>query len=348
MLKKLLKPPLLWGVIALVVLMGALFLNSLSFQSAENEERLYPSSNNLFVDRRLKIRPEGPDLTLIQENSLAGVSCTQIFSPKVLGALIGEDIPEEVKEIIEYVVQSEDNLSSIAANFHISLNTLLWSNNLSQKSIIRPGQKLVILPISGLLHHVKKGDTLSEIAKTYQGKVSEIIAFNELSEEGDIYVGDILIIPDGVQPPPSYFASNQYSAYSQIPVASSYFIYPISSPYRITQGLHWYNAIDFANEGNSCAAPVFAAAGGEVLKIRYGYNRGAGNYIRIIHPNGLITHYGHLQNILVKPGERVLQGDRIGLIGYSGHTIPSGPAGCHLHFGLYSVQGAPPLNPFAK
>ena len=344
MFKKIFRIPLFWIIIVLIVLGGAWALNKPSPQSCQEKQKLCMSTDNLFVEKQAEAIAESPELTFIQKNSLAGVSCSQIFSSQVLGSLAGGEVSEGGGEIFEYIVQSGDTLSSIATEFEISLNTILWVNDLTKSSVINPGQKLIILPTTGVIHHVKEGDTLSGIAETYKGKVAEIIAFNDLTEEGDIYIGDILIIPDGVQPPPSYPSPS----YVQIPVASTYFIVPVSTPYRITQGLHWYNAIDFANEGGSCGKPVFAAAGGTVQKVRYGYNGGAGNYVRIIHPNGLITHYGHLQKALVVEGQKVSQGEMIGLIGYSGKTIPAGPSGCHLHFAVYSSQGEPPTNPFAR
>lgn len=336
-------------IITISLFTGIRFLNSPSFSVCEKEEKTCNSNNSLFLDRKTKIDPEYPQLSFIQKNSLAGIVSSQIFSSdemKVLGSLVGEEMAEEKKQITEYVVQDGDTLISIAVNFDISLNTLLWANDLSKNSIIKPGQKLIVLPVSGTIHHVKNGETLSGIAQNHKGKVSEIIAFNELSDNGDIFIGDILIIPNGVQPaPPRSLSSSQ----SQIPLASSYFIIPVSSPYQITQGLHWYNAIDFANivaGGNSCGKPVFASAGGTIQKVSYGYNQGAGNYIRIFHSNGLITHYGHLQKIFVTPGQNVSQGDLIGLIGNSGYTI--GSSGCHLHFAVYSSVGNPPRNPFSK
>jgi len=341
------KPLLILVLLAVTITLTGFTITRFSSDSSQlcqDKQRLCVSNDDAFMDRQIQRIVESPELTFIQKNSLAGISCSQIFSSKVLGALAGGESPEGGREITEYIVQPGDTLISIAAEFEISLNTILWANDLSKSSVIQPGQKLIILPTSGIIHHVKNGDTLSEIAENYKGKVDEIIAFNSLSDEANIYVGDILIIPDGVQPPPSYSSPS----YVQIPVASSYFIAPVSSPYRITQGLHWYNAIDFANEGSSCGKPVFAAAGGEVQKVQYGYNLGAGNYVRIIHPNGLITHYGHLQKSLVVPGQKVSQGEMIGLIGYSGRTIPAGPSGCHLHFAVYSSQGSPPTNPFAR
>lgn len=102
--------------------------------------------------------------------------------------------------IIIYTVQPGDTPSGIAVSFGISTNTLLWANNLSTWSIIRPGDRLKILPISGILYKVKNGDSLGKIVKKYGGDVSEIIEFNNLPEDGSIQVGDEIIIPGGKMP----------------------------------------------------------------------------------------------------------------------------------------------------
>ena len=236
------------------------------------------------------------------------------------------------------MVEPGDTLSGIAKKFNISLNTILWANDLNQNSTIKPGQKLIILPVSGVLHYVKRGDTLSEIAQTYKAEIEEIVAFNELSGEDDIFVGDILIIPNGKMPQ----HTTQTSLVSHwVPIASSYFICPIAPPCTITQGLHWYNAVDLSH--GKCGEPIFAAAGGTVQRVRYGWNRGAGNYLTILHPNGVVTMYGHLQTILVKPGQKVNQGQIIALMGGKPGTPGAGRStGCHLHFGVYGGR-----NPFA-
>ncbi len=259
-------------------------------------------------------------------------------TPQVLGSLIGGEL-ETPREVTKYTVESGDSLWQIAKKFDISLNTLLWANNLSKSSTIKSGQELIILPVSGVIHQVRAGDVIGKIAETYKAESKDIISFNDLSGEADIFIGDILIIPDGVIPS---LPSKQYT-FSQVPIASSYFICPISPPCHITQGLHgmWHNAIDFSHQGISCGEPVYAAAGGEVQKI--GRGQQYGNYVRILHPNGVVTLYAHLQDILVAPGQGVSQGALIGLIGHTGYTVPAGSAGCHLHF---EVRGAE--NPFAK
>jgi len=341
------KDPFLYLGVATFVLLG--LISFIPYQFLANEDFILMSENSTsfqsqslngggFLGQGGPKKLEPPELSLVQENSLTGFSPPLVISPRVLGSLLGDgSCPERGNEIIEYVVQPGDTLASIAEQFDLSLNTLLWANNLSQNSILKVGQKLIILPVSGVLHHVKSGETVSEIAKKYKGDVNEIVVFNELSEEGGIAVGDILIIPDGVMLPPAKIYTPPLT-----PLASSYFICPISPPCRITQGLHWYNAIDFSH-GN-CGEPIYAAAGGQILKVRYGWNGGAGNYLTILHPNGVVTMYGHLQTILVSSGQPVSQGQIIALMGGQPGTPGAGrSSGCHLHFGVTGAR-----NPFVR
>jgi len=301
-----------------------------------------PQQGDLFVAPGTKIK-ESPGLSVIQKNSLAAVSPPIMVTPQVLGALItAADYEWIQREIAEYIVEPGDNLWLIAEKFDISLDTLLWANSLTKNTTIQIGQKLIILPISGVVHHVKKGDTLSQVAKTYKSEVDKIVAFNNLLTEDDIYIGDILIVPDGVMPPPTIYAP------SYAPIASSYFICPISSPCRVTQWLHWYNAIDFSH--GKCGEPIYAAAGGTVLKVKLTSSAskwafgGAGNHITILHPNGVVTYYGHVQTSLVNPGDYVYQGQIVALMGGAYGMAGSGNStGCHLHFG---VSGA--RNPFDR
>jgi len=268
-------------------------------------------------------------LNVIQGDGLEAVAPPFNISGKVLGSWG----MEQEKEIREYIVKSGDTLSSIAASFQISLNTLLWVNNLNERSTIKIDQKLIILPVSGTLHIVRERDTLSEIAEIYQADLEDIMEFNEISDQGKIYAADTLIIPNGKMP------KTTNVKYVRVPLASSFFICPIPSPCRITQGLHWYNAIDFSN--GRCGDPVFAAAGGTVQ--RTGYTSRGGIFVRISHPNGVITYYGHLSKMIVNPGQPVRQGDIIGYVGHTGHTIPAGYRGCHLHFDVIFAA-----NPFAR
>ncbi len=63
-----------------------------------------------------------------------------------------------------------------------------------------------------------------------------------------------------------------------------------------------------------------------------GCNNGYGNVVSIRHPEGFYTFYYHLDSVLVKPGQFVSAGERIGISGNSGHS--TGP---HLHFSVSKV-----------
>lgn len=63
---------------------------------------------------------------------------------------------------------------------------------------------------------------------------------------------------------------------------------------------------------------------------RAGFRNKLGRYVAVAHPNGFISIYGHLSEILVHPGMRVRAGSILGLVGATGKV--TGP---HLHFTLY-------------
>ena len=241
--------------------------------------------------------------------------------------------------ILTYEVREGDTAGQIAANFGVSLNTILWANNLKSGSLIKPGQELIILPISGVRHLVKKGDTLSSIATKYKASLEEITAFNNLANDQALIEGQELIIPDGqlASASVSSVAANTGLNPMTIDISSwpslkGYFVYPVSGGYN-TGILHYYNAVDIVN---SCGTPIYASADGIIMEAKKGWNGGYGNYIKIQHYNGTLTVYGHLGNLYVKEGDKVSQSQTIGTMSDTGHAT-----GCHLHF---EVRGA--QNPF--
>ena len=104
-------------------------------------------------------------------------------------------------EIKTYTTVKGDTLQSIAKQFNISVNTIIWSNNLKGDSI-KPGTDLVILPTDGVLHKVTNNDTLPDIAREFSANINDIISYNNLVDDSDINPGDLLIIPNGSVPAP--------------------------------------------------------------------------------------------------------------------------------------------------
>lgn len=307
-------------------------------------EQLPKSGGVSFLDSAKKLGSDSPEFILIQNSTLLATSTPLIPTSQVLGALIGGFELEDIQKIIiEYLVEPGDSFSSIVAKFDISLETVLWANNLSKSSVLKSGQKLIIPPVSGVIHHVKAGETVSQIAQRYKAKSEDVVNFNNLSGEAGIFVGDILVVPNGIMPAPKAQSSVVWT-----PLSQSYFICPISSPCRITQGLHWYNAIDFSH--GKCGEPIYAAAAGKVLRVqltsstsRWAFG-GAGNNLTILHPNGVVTMYGHIAASFVSPGDEVSQGQIIALMGGQPGTPGAGMStGCHLHFGVTGAR-----NPFSR
>lgn len=106
------------------------------------------------------------------------------------------------KDIQTYVAQPGDTLSSVAAKFGITSDSVKWSNGLSGTTI-NAGTKLLIPPVSGIIYTVKAGDTPDSLAQRYKASKDEIIAANDAEISG-LHVGEQIIIPNGQQPAPVY------------------------------------------------------------------------------------------------------------------------------------------------
>lgn len=233
-------------------------------------------------------------------------------------------------EISLYVVRAGDTLSEIAGMYEVSVNTIVWANNISRSTPLREGQTLVILPISGIRHTVKKGETIKGIVTKYKADLEEVLMFNDISINSDLKVGDTIIIPDA-EPTSVAVTSGKTSSGASYP---GYYMRPIVGGHK-SQGLHGHNGVDLAAP---VGTPIYAAAGGTVIaSLNNGkWNGGYGNYVIVSHPNGTQTLYSHNQINFVSVGDVVKKGDMIGKIGMTGKT--TGP---HVHF---EIRGA--KNPF--
>lgn len=235
-------------------------------------------------------------------------------------------------QISIYVVRKGDTLSQIANMFGVSVNTIVWANDINKGSAISVGDTLVILPMSGIKHEVKKGDTLKSIVKKYNGNLEEVMRYNDLIESPSLAVGDTIFIPDG-EIQQTRTTTSSPVRYSGGPVYRGYYMNPVAGSVK-SQGIHGYNGVDLATPSNT---PIVASAGGEIVVVKnYGWNGGYGNYIVIRHNNGTQTLYAHTNSNVVSVGQWVVQGQVIGYVGSTGRST-----GSHVHF---EVRGA--TNPF--
>ncbi len=236
-----------------------------------------------------------------------------------------------------YVVKRGDTPGKIAESFGIKTETLLGGNpQLSEESsLLQTDVELVILPIDGVLHDVKPGDTLEGIAAEYGVSVEEIVAYepNNLEFPYRLYPETQIMVPGAVRDvfvwsPPDLSSVAGNSSYegrgvAPVIVGTGTFIYPVG--YSNFTQFYWYGhrAVDIALPEGSA---VFASDTGTVTFA--GWNVwGYGNLIVVNHGNGYETFYAHLSGINVVPGQIVYQGNVIGASGNTGNS--SGP---HIHF----------------
>ncbi|MFC1495705.1 M23 family metallopeptidase [Thermodesulfobacteriota bacterium] len=90
----------------------------------------------------------------------------------------------------------------------------------------------------------------------------------------------------------------------------------------------FHKGLDIAAKKGS---PIIVSADGYVSIA--GYDNSFGNYVIISHGYGYKTRYGHMDKILVKKGQAVKRGDKIGLVGSTGRST-----GSHLHYEVF-VEG---------
>lgn len=228
-------------------------------------------------------------------------------------------------ELESYIVKTGDTPSQIAERFNLKLLTLLWANKLTSRSYIRPGDKLTIPPIDGVIHKVQKNDTVAKIAKKYSAKAQDVIAWNKLGGSAVLSVGETLVVPGGKVPVVRRARSYVYTGGRPPGVAASPggpMLWPTLSR-RITQYFGWrHTGLDL---GAPSGTAIYAADDGVVESS--GWMRGYGNQVLINHGNGIKTRYAHNSRNYVVVGERVTKGDTIAAMGSTGWS--TGP---HLHF----------------
>ena len=251
-------------------------------------------------------------------------------------------------EIAYYTVGNGDTISSIANKFKISINTILWSNNLTAFSLIRPGDKLTILPVSGTTYTVVSGDTVGRIALKFGVEENDIFKYNSIKSANGLIIGQTIIIPGGkkintaaaIAKTTVIKKSNNAVAVieklinpTKAPISNSTLLWPTVG-HRITQYYSWrHTGLDIANH---VGTPLYAADDG-VVEFS-GWSNGYGNNIVINHGGGIKTRYAHASKLFVKVGERVERGDQIAAMGSTGWS--TGP---HIHFEVM-VNGSK-LNP---
>jgi murein DD-endopeptidase MepM/ murein hydrolase activator NlpD len=224
-----------------------------------------------------------------------------------------------------YVVQKGDSLYSISKRHGVTIGSIISANQLDEAYLIRVGTVLRLPNMSGIFYTVRKGDSLSSITARYGVDMNRLVDVNDLASS-TIYAGQRLFVPGG-----------KLSDWELAEALGTLFVYPVKGRltskvgFRIdpfTRKRAYHTGIDLANRTGT---PVTASQSGKVSYV--GYQGNYGKAVIIAHQQGYSTLYGHLDKILVKRGQVVRQGERIGTVGNTGRS--TGP---HLHFEIHQYR----------
>lgn len=236
-----------------------------------------------------------------------------------------------------YEVREGDNLTKISDKFgYSSYEYLLHSNKpdiASENAVLEVGQKIRIPKgRDNVLYAVLTNDTLGNVAQSYGVPVEAIVAIpeNRLSDRDTLTIGKELLIPSPTRfaaatPVPAPTARPAPTAAST-PTVSRGFVWPATGPISSYFGPSHPLGIDidlYQNPTSSIVAAksgVVTFAGGNAC-CSYGY------YVIVDHGDGYETLYAHFSSILVNTGQRVSQGQALGIAGRTGYAT-----GVHLHF----------------
>ncbi len=230
-----------------------------------------------------------------------------------------------------HIVQKGENYWQIAKEHNVNIDTIVGLNPYLKNLLAAMNEHLIVGDKIGVLHIVRKNETLKDISKLYNIKVKEITKANRINIFKRIFrgirEGDILFIP-GVKP--KILTKDMKHWYDlrddlQSPLGGHYTsgfgmrVNPVTHKRRL------HNGIDI---GVRMRTPVGAANDGVVIYA--GWAGGYGKMIKIKHYNGYTTLYGHLSRIYVRVGQKVKKGQIIARSGNTGRV--TGP---HLHFTVW-------------
>jgi murein DD-endopeptidase MepM/ murein hydrolase activator NlpD len=254
-------------------------------------------------------------------------------------------------------VTKPESLSAIASKYKLTPATIMAFNPIVREGRVEVGTSLKIPPINGLSHRLGNEETYRSIAQKYNVRADVLFERNGCEQKpevvfvpGAVWRQDIKVpnllasarnFPRVDQNsaiaatqilPPLIFATGGYPLPYNVPITSGYGwrVNPVTGEYSFHSGI---------DLGAAQGTPVLATRAG-IIDFA-GWGGGYGNLVEISHDR-LGTRYAHLAEIQVRSGQRVVQGQQIGLVGSTGRS--TGP---HLHFELLTptADGWVTINP---
>lgn len=256
-----------------------------------------------------------------------------------------------------YTVKIGDTITDIALNHQISVEEFLISNTnfTSEKNLLFPGQEVVIEmtnpQISVAIESYMVEDQEARYQTNYEYDENEMQGVDkviQVGENGLERVSSRVKVVNGVTEYINPIAKEELKpVVNEIILKGTKFIPSVGSPnnwywptisgwyvssnygYRIspiTGRRELHTGLDLGGVG--CGSEIYAVTNGKVVEAKYHYING--NYVCIDHSYGEYTCYNHMSKMLVKVGDVVSRGQRIGLTGDTGWATA-----CHLHLEVW-------------
>lgn len=236
-----------------------------------------------------------------------------------------------------HLVKKGETLYGIAKKYQITISELKAANNLSDKDVLKAGQKLVI-PSADIenaatlsstnsststsnssskteTYIVQKGDTLYGIAKKYDIKVSEIYSLNGMSQKDVLKVGQKLKVPvTGESLPDIKDIDPKKYTEKTIPGLK----WPVKNP-TVTYVKGKVSGVQLTSSAKENVINIHAGT-----VVYTGSYRGFGKVVFVQSKTGLVYAYTGLSSIKVKKGTYVVAGDVLGKSGVDSMTKKNG------------------------
>ncbi len=228
----------------------------------------------------------------------------------------------------KYKIKKDDTFWKILTKTSLNIDTLITVNSLSSPMDISSGKTIFIPNMRGIIHKVKKRESIADISRKYEIDPSYICKINKITDKKKTHV---------------FIPCARVSKIERSLFLGVGFANPLKSGRRTSnfgrridpfnKKLQFHKGIDIACPVGS---RIYAAREGKVFFA--GYKGGYGKLVIIKHKHGYYSYYGHLSRFKKKKGSHVKRGELIALSGNSGRS--TGP---HLHFEIRKKNK--PINP---
>ena len=238
-----------------------------------------------------------------------------------------------LEEVRIHRVSPGETLPKIAAQYKVSPETIMGFNPVVRNGQVKVGQSLQIPPSDGIFHRLGNEENYRTIAKIYNTRADLLFERNGCQRSPQVvFVPGVIWKPKPELPnlpnfapenPLVIIASGGYPLPYIVPVTSSFGwrTNPVTGEWSFHSG---------TDLGAPHGTPALATSDG-VIEFA-GWAGGYGNLVEIRHQRAR-SRYAHLSQITVSPGQKVVQGQQVGLVGSTGRS--TGP---HLHFEILSIS----------